>query len=137
MQPAGRHPTALTVLYDENCNLCRRSAHWLTEQPAYVPIEVLAAGSPAARERYGRVRALGDELVVVADDSRVWWGSPDGFLMCLWALRRWRPWAIRLSRRGLSGLAGALFKRVSTHRAAIGAILGPPACEDCMHPVDA
>jgi len=122
----------LTVLYDSNCALCRRSAHWLAQQPAYVPITVLAAGSPAARARFGAIRDLGDELVVIADDGRAWWGSPDAFLMCLWALKRWRPWAIRLSRRGLSGLASAFFKRVSTHRAAIGALLGAPRCDDCV-----
>jgi len=125
-------PAAITVLYDSQCNLCRRSALWLTQQPAYLPIEVLPANSPVAIARYGEMGRLGDELVVVGDDGRVWWGSPDAFIMSLWALKRWRPWADRLSRPSLAPLASAFFKRVSTHRKAIGAILGPPACPDCV-----
>jgi predicted DCC family thiol-disulfide oxidoreductase YuxK len=125
-------PTGLTVLYDEDCALCRRAALWLTGEPAHVPVTLLAAGSAAARARFGPIRELGDELVVVADDGRVWWGSPDAYLMCLWALERWRPWAMRLAKPVLAPLAGAFFKRVATHRAVIGAILGPPRCEDCV-----
>ena len=125
-------PAGLTVLYDETCQLCRWSAHWLVTEPAHVPIRTLAAGSPAARVAYGPVPQLGDDLVVVADDGRVWWGAPDAFLICLWATRRWRHWSHRLARPGLAPLAAAFFKRVSTHRRAIGAILGPPRCEDCV-----
>ncbi|MBK7643357.1 MAG: DUF393 domain-containing protein [Planctomycetes bacterium] len=39
----------LTVLYDAQCGLCRRARRWLEAQPAYVPLEFVAAGSPAAR----------------------------------------------------------------------------------------
>ena len=123
--------TGITVLYDETCALCRRSAHWLETEKAHIPIDVLAAGSPAARARFGDIEGLGEDLVVVGDDGRVWWGSPDAFIMAMWALRKWRPWAIRLSRPGMSRLAAAFFKRVSTHRKAIGAILGDPYCPDC------
>jgi len=123
--------TGITVLYDETCGLCRRSAHWLTSEKAHIPLTILAAGSPTARERFGDIPTLGEDLVVVGDDGRVWWGSPDAYIMAMWALRKWRPWAIRLSRPGMSRLAGAVFKRVSTHRRAIGAILGEPYCADC------
>lgn len=125
-------PAAITVLYDPECTLCRRSALWLTHQAAYIAIEVMAAGSPAALDRYGDFGRLGDEMVVVADDGRIWWGSPDAYLVCLWALRRWRPWGERLASPLLSPLATGFFKRVSTHRKAIGALLGPPRCPDCV-----
>ena len=124
--------TGMTVLYDETCGLCRRSAHWLANEKAHIHLDILAAGSPAARERFGDIPALGDDLVVVGDDGRVWWGSPDAYIMAMWALRKWRPWAIRLSRPGMSRLAEAVFKRVSTHRRAIGALLGEPYCADCV-----
>ena len=88
--------TGITVLYDETCALCRRSAHWLETEKAHIPIDVLAAGSPAAKARFGDIEVLGEDLVVVGDDGRVWWGSPDAFIMAMWALRKWRPWAIRL-----------------------------------------
>lgn len=123
--------TGVTVLYDESCGLCRRSAHWLATEKAHIPVAILAAGSPVARARFGDIEALGDDLVVVGDDGRVWWGSPDAYIVALWALRKWRPWAIRLSGPGMSRLAGAFFKRVATHRKAIGAILGEPYCADC------
>lgn len=123
--------TGITVLYDERCGLCRGSAHWLSSEKAHIPVATLAAGSPAARARFGDIPTLGEDLVVVGDDGRVWWGSPDAYIMAMWALRKWRPWAIRLSRPGTSRLAAAVFKRVSTHRKAIGAILGEPYCADC------
>ena len=123
--------TGITVLYDETCGLCRRSAHWLLSEKAHVPIAVLAAGSDEAQSRIGDIPVLGEDLVVVGDDGRVWWGSPEAYIMALWALRKWRPWAFRLSRPGMRRLAAAVFKRVSTHRKAIGAILGEPYCPDC------
>ena len=123
--------TGITVLYDETCGLCRRSAHWLLAEKAHIPVEVLAAGSPAATGRFGDIPVLGEDLVVVGDDGRVWWGSPDAYIMAMWALRKWRPWAIRLARPGMRRLAAGVFKRVSTHRRAIGAILGEPYCADC------
>ncbi len=123
--------TGITVIYDETCALCRRSAHWLMTEKAHIPLQILAAGSPAARAHFGDIPVLGDDLVVIGSDGRVWWGSPDAYIMALWALRKWRPWAIRLARPGMRRLAAAVFKRVSTHRKAIGAILGEPYCVDC------
>lgn len=125
-------PAAITVLYDPECNLCRRSALWLIQQPAYIEVEVLPASSPQAVEKFGDFGKLGDEIVVVAGDGRVWWGSPDAYLVCLWALRKWRHWSVRLAQPAFAPLATAFFKRVSTNRRAISAILGPPKCEDCV-----
>jgi predicted DCC family thiol-disulfide oxidoreductase YuxK len=108
--------TTLTILYDENCALCRRCRDWLAGQPSHVEIELLAAGSPAARSRYGRVPWLGEELVVVDQEGRAWIG-PAAFLICLWATVRYRPWSFRLSGPTFAPLAERFFHIVSSRRA--------------------
>jgi predicted DCC family thiol-disulfide oxidoreductase YuxK len=105
----------LTVLYDERCGVCRRARDWLMAQPTHVRLELLAAASPSARTRYGSVPWLGEELVVVADDGRVWAG-PAAFLTCLWATRRYRPWSYRLAGESLAPLAERFFRMVSKRR---------------------
>ena len=128
-----RGPRRLTVLYDEGCPVCRRCRHWLEWQPAFVTLEFLAAGSPAARARYGAVPWLGEELVVVSDRLEVWVG-PAAFLMCLWSTRHWREWSYRLSGPLLVPLAERFFHMVSANRHRLGARLGPD-CPDgrCRH----
>lgn len=126
-------PMALTVLYDESCPLCLRARDWLRTQPLHLPMELLPAGSPEAGRRYGRLPWRGQELVVVAPDGRVWVGPP-AFLMCLWATRRYRPWAYRLNSPMLAPLARRFFTGLSARRSTIGALVGPPPCRDCAHP---
>ncbi len=105
----------LTVLYDERCAVCRRARDWLLEQPTYLPLEVLAAGSPAARARYGPVPWLGQELVVISDDGRIWVG-PAAFVTALWATMRYRSWSFRLSGPRLAPMAESFFQMVSRRR---------------------
>ncbi len=127
----GDYPTSLVVLYDDSCALCRACAAFVEHQPKHVPIESLAAGSPEAKERFGMITHLGKELVVIADDGRVWWGAPEAFLTSMWALVGFRRWSFRLSHPKLSPYSTAFFQRVSTHRRGIGAVFGSPYCADC------
>jgi predicted DCC family thiol-disulfide oxidoreductase YuxK len=122
----------LTVLYDEKCGLCRRSRDWLLTQPCLVPVELLPSGSAEARERYGSLPWLGQELVAVDDRGRAWVG-PAAFLTCLWATARYRPWAYRLAGPKLAPLAGRFFKLVSKRRDRWSAWLGrdDPDCSWC------
>ncbi|MGH8927732.1 MAG: DCC1-like thiol-disulfide oxidoreductase family protein [Acidimicrobiia bacterium] len=113
----------LTVVYDETCALCRRARDWLLAQPCYLPIEVLAAGSPAAQARFGGVPWLGRELVV-ADDLGNTWVGPAAFLTCLWATRRYRAWSYRLSGTALAPLAERFFYVLSKQRRRFGAYVG-------------
>lgn len=88
----------LTVLYDAQCGLCRRARFWLASRPAFVELEFLPAGSPAARQRFAHLdveRTL-RELHVVADDGRTWSGA-SAWVMCLWALRETRGLALTLA----------------------------------------
>jgi len=124
----------LTVLYDDECALCRRCRHWLEHQATYVPVDFLAAGSAAARERFGEVPWLGAELVVVSDDGDVWAGSA-ALLVCLWATVGYRRWAYRLSGRLLAPMAEEFFHHISRNRRRIGAFVGSKDCPDgrCHH----
>ena len=111
--------TALTVLYDGHCGLCRRARDWLSEQPKLLPLLLLAAGSPAAVRRYPELdpHETLEELTVVSSAGGVYRG-PRAWVMCLfalaeyreWSLRLGTPWALPLVRRGVE-LIGRLRRR--------------------------
>jgi len=113
----------LTVLYDERCAVCLRARDWLLTQPCFVEVELLPAGSAAARARFGAVPWLGSELVVGDDRGYVWVG-PAAFLTCLWATVRYRPWSYRLAGPSLAHLAERFFLLVSERRDRWSAWLG-------------
>lgn len=115
----------LTVLYDAQCGLCRRARRWIESQPAYVPLEFLAAGSAGARERYPELAASQTlvELHVVAPDGRLWRGA-GAWVMCLWALRETRSLALRLSGPRRMALAQSLVAKLSARRYTLSEKLG-------------
>jgi predicted DCC family thiol-disulfide oxidoreductase YuxK len=125
-------PSALTVVYDESCALCRRARDWLTTQPCRVPVELVPAGAPETGSRFPElVPWLGKDLVVVDDRGRAWIGSA-AFLTCLWATARYRKWAYRLARPRLAPLTERFFLRVSRRRHRWGARLDPDVgCSWC------
>jgi len=88
----------LTVLYDPHCGLCRRAQAWLITKPGYLELVFVPASSDEARSRYPQLdHALTlTDLTVISDQGAVYSG-PKAWLMCLWALRDYREWAIRLS----------------------------------------
>ena len=127
-------PTRLTVLYDDDCALCRRCRHWLESQRCYLPVDFWATSSPQAVERYGEeLPWLGYELVVVSDHGQAWIGSA-AFLLCLWATVEHRDLSYRLSSPTWAPLAEWFFHRVSGSRQTIGALLSD-RCADgsCRH----
>jgi predicted DCC family thiol-disulfide oxidoreductase YuxK len=119
----------LTVLYDGACALCTRCRDWMLGQRALVPLRFVPCASPEARNRYGVVPWLGQELVVVSDEGDVWAG-PAAFLMCLWALEEWREWSHRLSGPTLAPFAERFFVALSSRRKTIAALLVPDPCPD-------
>jgi predicted DCC family thiol-disulfide oxidoreductase YuxK len=112
----------LTVLYDANCRLCCRIKTWLEVQPKYVDLQFVPAGSAAARERYPRLdQAMTlKDLTVVSDNGDYYCGAK-GWLMCLWALREYRGWAIRFSAPDLMPMARRFVVKVSSLRLRFGA----------------
>lgn len=119
----------LTIIYDARCELCRRIRSWLEAQPAYVRLDFVAAGSDEARRRFpdlDHVAAL-EELTVVSDAGDVYAGA-QGWLMCLWALRDYRAWALRLGTPALMPQARRIITWVSQNRWQFGASK-LPACD--------
>lgn len=114
----------LTVLYDARCGLCSRARSWLESRPAFVALEFLPAGSPAARERFPRLDAADTLRVlhVVADDGRVWSGAR-AWVMCLWALRETRALALTLSTPARLELAQRMVARLSERRYTLSEIM--------------
>jgi predicted DCC family thiol-disulfide oxidoreductase YuxK len=112
---------ALTVLYDGRCGLCRDIKRWLEREPAYVPLVLLPAGSAEALARFPGVAA--GELAVISDTGQVWLGDR-AFLLCLWALKEYRSWAMRLATPALLPLARQAFAALSSGRFAISVLLG-------------
>jgi predicted DCC family thiol-disulfide oxidoreductase YuxK len=114
----------LTVLYDSQCGLCQRARAWLESRPAFVLLDFLAAGSPAARERYPRLEVAATLAVlhVVADDGRVWSGA-NAWVMCLWALRETRSLSLRLSGPRSIALAQRMVAGLSERRYTLSEIL--------------
>ena len=93
----------LTVLYDAGCPLCRRFRDWLAGQPTLVPLDLVAAGSVEARQRFpglDHARTLA-EITVVADDGRLW-TREHAWVVAMWATASYRPLSLRLS--GPAGL---------------------------------
>lgn len=117
----------LTVLYDASCALCVRCRDWLATQWAHVEIELMSCQDLEARQRFGAIPWLGEELVVVSDEGDVWVGAA-AFLVCLWALVEWRPWSYRLSSPTFAPLAERFFHALSSNRRTIAAFLSPDDC---------
>ena len=126
--------TRLTVAYDANCALCRRARRWLESQAQLVPLEFVAAGSPAATARFPGITVLGSELVVGDERGQVWTG-PNAFVMCLWATADHRALARRISSPALAPIAEKFFEQLSSNRGALGRVFGDPECDDgtCNH----
>lgn len=113
---------ALYVLYDSQCGLCSRLQEWLSRQPAYVPMRLVASRSAEALRSFP-ASLMSGELAVVSDTGEAWIGG-HAWVICLWALRDYRHWANRLSSPGLLPLARQAFSILSRNRQALSHLLG-------------
>ncbi len=88
----------LTLFYDPHCGLCTNFKNWIIAQPAYVYLNFVPYdGADAEKLCPGISKMKADqEIVVLADDGQIWQGST-AWIVCLWALREYRPWAFRLA----------------------------------------
>lgn len=107
----------LYVLYDADCGLCSRVRRWAEAQPLYVDLEFIAAQSPRAKQWFPALVSSGrpEELVVVSDDGGVY-REDNSWIMVLYAMRTYRPWAFRLSRPTLLPVAREAFRVLSENR---------------------
>lgn len=121
----------LTVLADPSCPMCARFTDWLQRQPLLVPLDVVPAGSAAARGRFPALdhgRTL-EEITVVADDGAIW-TNEYAWVMCLWATRSYRGMAERLARPSMLPLArGAAYTAAGIRHLIASPDAGPRGAE--------
>lgn len=123
-------PRSLTLIYDGDCVLCRRSVHWLNHRRTHLPVATVASGQPAAVAEFGHIPGYADNMVVVADDGRFWVGPPDAYLVAMWSVRGTRWLSYVLAVPGLRSLASRIFQLVAGNRHLIGSWAGP-RCAVC------
>jgi predicted DCC family thiol-disulfide oxidoreductase YuxK len=111
----------LYVLFDAHCGLCTEISGWLREQPAYVELRTVSSVSAEAREKFSALPQ--GELAVISESGQVWLGN-NAFLVCLWALRRYRAFARTLASPLLRPLARQAFSELSHSRGNISRLLG-------------
>jgi predicted DCC family thiol-disulfide oxidoreductase YuxK len=129
----------LTVLYDAGCPLCTRFRDWLARQPTLVPLRLVAAGSPEARELFPTLdhpRTL-REITVVCDDGAVY-VREYAWVVCLWATAEHRALAERMARPAWLPLARAAAHGAAGLRSLTTAGAGGDYGDDCAgscHPL--
>lgn len=110
---------ALTVLYDPDCPLCVRCWKWFAAQPKIVPVSFVPQGTADAGQRFPALHVgpnqSVEELIVVSRDGKVY-RNDSAWIMCLYALREYRPLAFRLSHPALRPLARRAYHVVSNNR---------------------
>ena len=114
----------LTIFYDAHCGLCSQFRKWMMEQAAYVRLEFLAFDSPAALGRCPALPRLhaDREIVVMADDGSLWQGA-SAWVTCLWALREYREWSLRLASPRMLGGAKRVVQWISSNRLRLSHLL--------------
>ena len=116
---------ALTVLYDPECGLCRRSHAWLAEQSKLVEMAFVPCASEEARKRFPQLNhdLTKQDLTVISDDGGVYFG-PKAWLMVLWALTRYRDWSYRLASPELLPTTKRVVSAISQNRYQISRVAG-------------
>jgi predicted DCC family thiol-disulfide oxidoreductase YuxK len=114
----------LYVLYDADCALCLRCRVWLAQQPAYVELRFIPQQSPEVTCRFPGIErlGLGEELLVVSDEGGVYRGGT-AWIMCLYALREYREWSMRLAHPALLPLARRICELISENRLRLSSFL--------------
>ena len=107
----------LYVLFDAECEVCLRCRNWLMKQPAFVPLVFVAFQSDEAQRRFPGIDALkpGEQLLVISDEGAVYRGA-HAWIMCLWALEKYREHAQRLAHPALLPFAKAVCELLSRNR---------------------
>ena len=107
----------LYVLYDPKCELCCRLKDWLLEQRSWIAIDLMAAGSEAARRMFPELERITspNDLAVISDEGAVYLNDR-AWVMVLYALDEYRDWAARLTHPLLMPLARQAYAALSRNR---------------------
>jgi predicted DCC family thiol-disulfide oxidoreductase YuxK len=140
--PRGVPLRRVTVLFDRDCELCRRAKQWLAGQPQLVPLEFVPAGSERARTLFpglDHAATLGD-LTAVGDDGSVY-VAESAWVLCLWCLTGYRNLAVRLAAPALLPTARRAVLAISARREHLSELLGgrprPPIPSPRILPAEA
>ena len=114
----------LIAFFDVHCTLCRACRRWIEREPKYFPIEFIAYQSNRAREVCPDLDAYdpAGEIVVLADTGAIYRGGK-AWIMCLYALRNYREWALRLAQPGLLPMAKKFCHIISDNRRRLSILL--------------
>jgi hypothetical protein len=97
----------------------------MQQQPRYVDLAFLPAGSKEARYRFPQLDhdRTKTELTVISDSGAVYRGAK-AWVMCLWALREYRAWSLKLGSPELMPLARRFIAWISRNRFRFGDFVG-------------
>ncbi|MCA9403842.1 MAG: DUF393 domain-containing protein [Candidatus Omnitrophica bacterium] len=114
----------LVVLYDDECPFCIRCMEWLRVQSAFIPFRFLPLHAEYTRRLYPELKGPIEYLqfIVVTDEGSVYYNT-DARIMCLWALRRYRRYAMVLARPAFKPAVDKVFRLISENRMTIGNLL--------------
>ena len=126
---------AIWVLYDETCGFCCACADWLRTQDKVLPLTCLPRGGEVSKRVFTGLPWGHDELVVIDSAGGVYRGG-DAFVMALWALQAFRPWAERAAKEPLRSRARSLFHWLSSRRQQVSNTLGLQAEAQLVETLD-
>lgn len=114
----------LTIFYDARCGLCSRFRRWMLDQAAYVRLQFLPYDSPQALRLCPALPGLraDQEIVVMGDDGSLWQGA-GAWVTCLWALREYREWSLRLASPAMQQIARSVVHWISSNRIGLSHLL--------------
>ena len=117
--------SSLTVLYDQECGLCRRAHEWLAQQSKLVDLIFVPCASDEARRKYPELNheLTKQDLTVIGENGAVFFG-PKAWLMVLWALTRYRDWSYRLASPELLPTTKRVVSAISQNRYQISRATG-------------
>lgn len=107
----------LTVLYDAECELCKRCRAFFTSQPTFIPLEFVPLQTLDLEIRFPGITALHpDREIIVIDDAGGVYQGGTAWIMCLYALREYREWSFRLASPTLLPFAKKIVSSISHNR---------------------
>lgn len=114
----------LYIIYDAKCPLCQSIASRLRREPCYVPIVPIPSDAPNFSTKFpGLVLpAEPTEVLAIADTGDIYRGDA-AWLICLWAMRRYRAASFTLADPLLRPALHRVVAFVGDHRYSISQLL--------------
>ncbi|MBI2683146.1 MAG: DUF393 domain-containing protein, partial [Acidobacteriales bacterium] len=118
----------LFVLYDPDCGLCRWAKDWMLQQPKFLEMNFVAAGTAEGARQFPSLTRIGEppEELILVDDRGGVYREGEAWLICLWALKEYRGWSYRLATPRLLPLARQAFHLLSRNRSFVSQLVGAP-----------